>query len=199
MLTNIWQMGTHVERVVSNQTTAIYILCGGASSRMGKCKATVIVDGQTMLEHILQRVAPLDSPTYLVGKPQQQEQFVRFNIPWISDDTSLFHPLNGLVRGLEHASKNMLHTALFLPCDTPFISTESIQKMLIKSPTVAADPKGNVHPLMLHIPIYWIDRAKNFLRTQSSMKAFAEPAGLVTLSHRCLQNFNQPTDLPNLS
>ena len=163
---------------------------------MGQCKTTIEVDGQMMLSRILETVSTLPSPIFLVGKSKQQAPLSQYNMPWISDQTTTFHPLNGVASALKHA-KPLFKNALFLPCDTPFISVASIGKLLEYAPSVAVDPAGRIHPLLLHIPVSWLDRANRHLENEASMKAFAEPSELVELSHHCLRNLNNPSDLPS--
>lgn len=149
-----------------------------------------------MLKHILDTVSTLQLNISLVGKPSQRTTLSQYDLTWVSDHATTFHPLNGIAAGLEHA-KNFFDYALFLPCDTPFISAPAIQQLLQTSPSVAIDPLGSVHPLLIHIPISWVERAKQYLQEERSMKSFAEPALLVTLSHHCLRNLNSPSDLPD--
>ena len=195
MLTRFGTLGSNVE-TLSTAHLGVYILCGGASSRMGRCKATIEVDGQMMLARILETVSTLQSPIFLVGKSKQKAVLSQYNTPWISDHTTTFHPLNGVVSALSHA-KPLFENALFLPCDTPFISLDSIRKLLERVPSVAVDSAGQMHPLLLHVPVSWVDRANRYLENEASMKAFAEPSNLVELSHHCLRNLNNPSDLPS--
>lgn len=162
---------------------------------MGQCKTTIEVHGQTMLSRILDTVSLLDRPIFLVGKSSQQPSLSQYNTAWISDQTTTFHPLNGVVTALEHAKRNF-DSALFLPCDTPFLTSEGVQQLLLNSPSVAVDPSGRLHPLLLHIPVSWIDRAYRHLQKQYSMKSFATPAHLVPLPYDSLRNLNNPSDLP---
>ena len=192
MLTKTGQLGSYVETV---NTTGVYVLCGGASSRMGMCKTKVKIHGQPMVARILHTVSALHMPTFLVGKPSQQSYLGLYSTNWISDQTDAFHPLNGVLTALEHA-KGLFTSALILPCDTPFISTECILQLLKISPSVAVDPSGRIHPLLLNIPISWIDRAQHHLEKQGSMKTFAETAKLVEIPYDSLRNFNNPSDLP---
>ena len=164
---------------------------------MGKCKTTVEVNGQTMLSRIVQTVAAVHTPCFLIGKETQHEQLQQYGTPSIFDQNELFHPLNGVVTGLQHAYANGFQRALFLPCDTPFITAEDIRMLLRKCPSIAQDPNGRRHPLIMHIPVTWFSRAKQFLNEQRSMKSFAETARLVTLSHNSVRNLNRPSDLPN--
>jgi len=182
---------------VAPEYVAIYILCGGASSRMGRCKTTVEVEGQTMLSKIVETVRTTQKPLFLIGKIAQHQQLQQYDTPCVIDQHDFYHPLNGVVTGLTHAQSNGFQNGLFLPCDTPFITTKDIRMLLKECPSVAQDPNKEIHPLILHIPTTWSMRAQSFLYEQRSMKSFAEPAGLVTLSHNSLRNLNRPSDLPN--
>ena len=162
---------------------------------MGRSKVNVDIHGRPMIKHILDTASTLSSKVFLVGKPSQMSTLSQYGHTFISDHATTFHPLNGVVAGLEHAKKSFEH-ALFLPCDTPFMSTEAMQRLLLHSPSVAMDPAGNIHPLLIHIPISCIERAQQYLHDERSMKSFAEPARLVTISHHCLRNLNRPSDLP---
>lgn len=164
---------------------------------MGQCKTTVDVDGQTMLSRIVETVRTIQMQLFLVGKIGQHEQLQQYDIPFVFDQQDLYHPLNGVVTGLKHAQSNGFQSALFLPCDTPFMTTKDIRILLKECPSVAQDPSKEIHPLILHIPATWSMRAQMFLKDRRSMKSFAEPAGLVTLSHNSLRNLNRPSDLPN--
>ena len=162
---------------------------------MGRCKTTIELDGQTMIARILHTTSTLEAPTFLVGKPSQQQVLSQYETSWISDQSTTFHPLNGVVTALQHAQAHF-DSALFLPCDTPFLSSECLLKLLQEIPSVAIDPSGRCHPLLLHIPTTWIERANQYLSVEGSMKSFAEPAGLVELPHDSLRNLNNPSDLP---
>ena len=195
MLARMGSLGSNVETVSPTDSVGIYILCGGASSRMGRCKTTIEVHGQTIVKRTLNTVSLLDRPAFLVGKPSQQSTLKQYDTPWISDLNATYHPLNGIFAGLEHA-KSHFDSALFLPCDMPFLSVKSILKLLQKKPSVAVDSSGRRHPLVLHIPVSWSDRASLYLEKEESMKAFAESASLILLPNDCLRNLNNPSDLP---
>ena len=162
---------------------------------MGRSKLDVDIHGRPMIAHILDTASTVSPQVFLVGKPSQKSTLSQYGCCWISDQATTFHPLNGIVAGLKHAKEFFDH-ALFLPCDTPFVSAKALQRLLQHSPSVASDLSEDIHPLLIHIPISWIERAQQYLQEERSMKSFAEPARLVTLSHHCLRNLNRPSDLP---
>ena len=184
-------------KVASNMANiGIYILCGGASSRMGTCKATLSVSGKSMVQHIVDRTSTVQHPTFLVGKSHQQTELSMNGVHWIEDDSPQLHPLHGVVAALKSAQQQYFDSILILPCDTPFASTEGLHALLNICPSVAVDPNGNIHPLLLHIPTHWLHRAQESLRKHASMKSFAHNIRSVRLSHRDVHNINRPSDIP---
>ena len=180
----------------------VYILCGGLSSRMGQCKTTVEFDGKRMLQHLLDTLTPLSLPTHLICKPSQAESLRVYQQSILLDHTSLQHPLEGLRTALTHALEMGLGSLLILPCDTPFLSIESLSKMLNHCPSVAFDGQ-HLHPLVLHLPVqldmgeFWLNRAQEYLLEQGSMKEFARCAEKVRISPTELLNINRLSDIPS--
>ena len=150
--------------------------------------------GKRCSHRILQTTSTLNTPTFWLENPRNKAaQSIQDTVDFRSEHH--FSPLNGVVAGLQHA-RSHFDSALFLPCDTPFLSSECLLKLLRDTPSVAVDPSGRSQPLLLHIPTAWIERANHYLSFEGSMKAFAEPAGLVELPHDSLRNLNNPSDLP---
>ncbi len=190
-------MASHLEKVTNpSQKIGLYILCGGASSRMGQCKTTVSIREKTMLQHLLDQLKPLGYPISLVGKETQRPLLQSYNVGFITDHNQTRHPLNGVIVALEQAVREQIHSALILPCDTPFLQSSSLQRLLEHSPSVAIDPDDQIHPLIIHLPLDWLDRARHYRHHQASMKRFAEGAISVRIAHDQLQNINAPSDIP---
>jgi len=164
---------------------------------MGQCKTTVSINEKTMLQHLLDQLKPLGYPMYLVGKETQRPLVQSYNVGFITDHNQTRHPLNGVVVALEQAVREQIHSALILPCDTPFLQTSSLQRLLEHSPSVAIDPDDQIHPLIIHLPLDWLDRARHYRHHQASMKRFAEGAISVRIAHDQLQNINAPSDIPS--
>jgi len=122
-----------------------YILAGGKSSRMGTDKGLVIVDGKPMIQHIINEIEQLNVPIYIVTNNIAYEQF---KLPIIKDIIPDKGPLGGILTALSHSktSKNVL-----LSCDTPFITTHIIEKLLLESAQseiTISKFKDKLHPLI---------------------------------------------------
>jgi molybdopterin-guanine dinucleotide biosynthesis protein A len=168
---------------------------------MGTCKASLTVAGKSMVQHIIETTSMLQQPKFLVGKSHQKKDLSIDGVHWIEDNTPARHPLYGVVAALKSAKTNNFDSALILPCDTPFVSLEGLQHLLEICPSVASDPSGSLHPLLIHlpitpIPINWLHRAQDHLSKHGSMKSFAQNIPSVRLSHTEVNNINRPSDIP---
>ena len=173
--------------------TAVYILCGGQSIRMGAFKPLVEWHGKPLLNYVIQTVQTLDLPIFLVSKFHHQEPLSIFNLPIIVDSQTNNHPLSAVVSALEHSSK--FQSIICLPCDTPLISLNTLTKLLSSCPGTLEDKNGYSHPLISHISLAQLPTAKTLLEKQSSMREFAESFMRVTVSKEELIKFNLPIDL----
>ncbi|SIO04177.1 molybdenum cofactor guanylyltransferase [Algoriphagus halophilus] len=109
-----------------NEDIAVYILCGGKSSRMNTEKGLVKFQGKTFLQWILDAVTPLTSDITLVTK---NAAYVSYGIPMISDLVEDQGPVGGIYTALADSSTR--HN-LLLSCDIPKITTE-VLTFLIQS------------------------------------------------------------------
>lgn len=101
-----------------------FVLAGGASSRMGRDKALLPLDGATMLEQIARKVHDAAGSVTLIGSP---EKYFRLGFPVISDAVEGCGPLGGLYTALlnTHADWNLL-----LACDMPNITVAFLKQLL---------------------------------------------------------------------
>jgi molybdenum cofactor guanylyltransferase len=92
-----------------------FVLAGGASKRMGRSKAHLLIGHQTMIERQIRLVHSLCRSVAVLGPP---EQFRGIGVPVLADRLPDRGPLGGLYTGLLHT-----HTEynLFLSCDLPLM------------------------------------------------------------------------------
>lgn len=96
------------------------ILAGGQSSRMGRDKALLSINGQSLLEH-MQQLA-LDSGATEVLVSRNQPGFIADG-----ESAQAQGPLAGILAALQHCSSAQL---LVLPIDTPLLNPASVQLLL---------------------------------------------------------------------
>ncbi len=105
---------------------SIAINAGGQSARMGTNKAFVEVNGQPMIERIIERVASLgQTETFLVtNTPADYEHL---GLRMVGDVVPDSGSLGGIYAALYHSTTDYV---LVLACDMPFINREILAEML---------------------------------------------------------------------
>src|SRR4030095_7853744 len=93
-----------------------FILVGGASRRMGRDKAQLLLDGRTFVQRIADGLSAVASSVSLVGAPQPSSRFK--NVPDV-------HERWGALGGI-HAALTADQTAwaIVVACDLPFVTSE---------------------------------------------------------------------------
>lgn len=103
------------------------IIAGGLARRMrGVDKGLQKLHGQTLLSHVITRLAPQVDQLCLNAN-HHHEAYAPFGLPLITDQlTGYAGPLAGLQAGLVHCNTPLLMTA---PCDTPFFPTDLVARL----------------------------------------------------------------------
>ncbi len=104
-------------------STAVVILCGGVSRRLGVSKALLQVKGKPLFKVVEENLSPLGLPVYLVSKVP----FESGGIPLILDIFEADTPLAGVLTALTTLQyQNYLFTAV----DMPLLSKETLLPLL---------------------------------------------------------------------
>jgi len=123
---------------------AAAVLVGGASTRMGRDKASLVHDGVSLRERTLSLVAPLASDLLVVGgdRPREDGSPAR----WVADPPGPPCALRGLVGALSATS---LPRVLVLAVDLPRLRIELLLALLAFPEADAVVPRagGRAHPL----------------------------------------------------
>jgi molybdopterin-guanine dinucleotide biosynthesis protein A len=96
------------------------ILAGGESRRMGQDKASLVLDGQTLLQSVAATLQPLFAEVIVSVRQPRPD----IDLPQVCDAPGQVGPLAGLAAGLERASNPWLFAAA---CDMPFITPPLIE------------------------------------------------------------------------
>jgi len=112
-------------------TTAIQ--AGGSSSRMGRDKAFVELNGRPLIEHVIRRIANLGDETLIVTN--QLRAYSHLGLRTVPDAVSGTGALVGLYSALCAAQGD---TVLVVACDMPFLNRALLEHQLRLAPQADA-------------------------------------------------------------
>ena len=131
---------------LSVQTCGAVILAGGASCRMGRSKALLKLENETLIARLARQLAAFDE---LIISSNSEEPGCAVSGRLVPDIYPGLGPLAGLHGALSAAEKPYL---LCVSCDLPFFTGRRAAEMLAAFPKGArtlacAEPGGRIHPL----------------------------------------------------
>lgn len=98
------------------------MLTGGESKRMGSDKASIVLAGKSLLEHVLEQLEPLFSDIMISVREQRSD----IAYPQIIDADEDRGPMVGINAALKAVKTDWVFV---IACDMPFISTGLIQHL----------------------------------------------------------------------
>ncbi len=157
---------------------AAIVLAGGRATRLGGVdKALLTLGGQTMIGHILQRLAP-GMASIAISANGDPMRYAQHALPVLGDHISGRGPLAGVLRGLDWAAGLGAHTLLSVPGDTPFIPP-GLPARLGAAPAWAENIAG-IHPLVALWPVACRTALSEWLAGPASgrVRAFGASIGM---------------------
>jgi molybdopterin-guanine dinucleotide biosynthesis protein A len=124
------------------------ILAGGASTRMHLDKASLLVDGETLLARTTRIVASVVDHVVVVG-PESRTRMLT-NVEVVADTWPRLGPLGGLLTGLASIDEELAFVAA---CDMPLLQPMVIQCLVDLARSGDAEaiiPIVQAHPQTLH-------------------------------------------------
>lgn len=124
-----------------------YVLVGGRSSRMGRDKALLPVEGGVLVQQVAARTAAAAGAATLVGDPQRYSG-LGFDV--IPDVRPGLGPLSGIHAALRHTTKDW---NLVIACDMPGVSAAFLAELLDAAEASGGDalvprgPDGRIEPV----------------------------------------------------
>ena len=106
------------------ETSAGFVLTGGRSSRMGRDKALLPIEGSVLVERTAERVRAAAGSVTLIGAP---ERYTHLGLPVAADLVEDCGPIGGLYTALKigRAEWNLL-----VACDMPGLTVEFLGELL---------------------------------------------------------------------
>jgi len=140
---------------MDNQTKVTgVILAGGLARRMNnQDKGLVKYKGRPMVSYAIAALGAVADQT-LINANRNREQYEKFGLPVVADQTDSFDgPLAGVLTAMIHTEADVL---IVMPCDSPLIKAEHLQKLLSTRAEHDADVAvvfdgERLHPVFLAI------------------------------------------------
>lgn len=128
------------------------ILAGGMSTRMGKNKAFIEVEGKPLLRHVADKAAKVaDEIIVVIGRTDAPTKFAKVlpsSVRVLQDTRRGKSPIIGMLTGLEALKSRY---AAILPCDVPLVKREVLEFLFCKASNADAAiphwPSGRIEPL----------------------------------------------------
>lgn len=178
------------------------ILAGGASRRMGVDKATLALDGETLLARAVRIMAEVTDDVLVLGRPARE---AGAGVRYVPDDLPDAGPLGGILTGLR---RSRYPYAAVVACDMPFLDAEIIHLLLrVAYGYDAAVPRvgGRIHPTLAVYSRGTIDAIERRLaRGELTLSTLLEglrvrwlddeEIGEIGAGERTFRNVNTPLD-----
>jgi molybdopterin-guanine dinucleotide biosynthesis protein A len=152
-----------------NGVTSI-ILAGGENLRLGRNKALEAINGQSLIERVMERVRQVSDSILIVTSPGQPALPVSGGAEVVADVYPGKGPLGGIYTGLLNSKSRR---GLVVACDMPFLNVELLRYMVglaqdfdVVVPRVG---EGKVEPLHAIYSRNCLDSMKGLLG-QNSLK-----------------------------
>ena len=104
------------------------ILAGGLARRMNnQDKGLVNFKGRPMISYAIAAMMPVVDQL-IINANRNRERYQQFGLPVVADQTNTFDgPLAGVLTAMIHADADVL---VVMPCDSPLVKAEHLQKLL---------------------------------------------------------------------
>lgn len=164
-----------------------FVLAGGASRRMGRDKARVVVDGRPMALRVADALGAVCGRVALVRREPDV-----WPIEVVSGvEGPGRHALWGVAVALEAAATELVVIA---PCDLPWLTGEALALLVEAAPCVAWDGE-RVHPLLAVLPASFAPTVRQIAAAGGSARELAGGFRQILLPAGVLRNVNRPDDL----
>ncbi len=110
-----------------------YVLVGGRSSRFGRDKALIDIDGRPLVSLIAEKVRAAADTVTLVGSPERYGH-LRYRV--IPDQVRNFGPVAGIVAALEDSAADW---NLIVACDMPRLRVDFLELLFSRAESCGRD------------------------------------------------------------
>ncbi len=186
---------------IANPNFAAVLLAGGRSTRMGRDKATLIIDGQPLWERQLATLRAL-GPRELFISGRRDGPYAGAGVEIIEDSVPDLGPLAGIAAVLRRSE---CPHVLVLAIDLPGMTADFLATLLHEECPIVPRHARFFEPLAAVYPKSALPIAEALLREdERSMQRFVSrligarltrPFAIAPAHGRCFENINAPGDL----
>jgi molybdenum cofactor guanylyltransferase len=127
-----------------------FVAAGGRSSRMGRDKAWLDLDGRSMIERVIDALVPVTSSVAIIANGPD---YSRLGLPVFADEHSNIGPMEAIRTALENT---MTPRVVLVACDLPFVTSDLFKLLLnIHDDCDAVIPVGPDEKPQPLCAIYW--------------------------------------------
>jgi molybdopterin-guanine dinucleotide biosynthesis protein A len=155
------------------------ILAGGKSRRMGDDKPLMPLGGRTMIDHVIERLAPQVSEI-VINANGDPARYLAQDLPVVADLIGDFAgPLAGVHAVLTWAARrdDAITHVVTAAADTPFFPRDLVSRLVSSArgerSIVMAKSDGNRHPVFSLWPVSLRDDLENWLQQTDTYKVMA--------------------------
>ncbi|MEQ1546176.1 molybdenum cofactor guanylyltransferase MobA [Methyloglobulus sp.] len=182
------------------------ILAGGLARRMNnRDKGLVRFKGQPMVSYAIAAMNAVADQT-IINANRNIAEYKEFGLPVVSDQTDSFDgPLAGVLTAMMFAETGLL---LVMPCDSPLVKAEHLQKLLSTQETSDADVAvafdgERLHPVFFAIKVILKPNLQDYLLNgQRKIDHWLEKHKMVTVDFsteaKIFININSMAELSEL-
>ena len=125
----------------------VVILSGGLSSRFGSNKALAKLDGERLIDQLIERLSLQTSAPIVINAPDENTYGLPNN-DFIADEVGdRLGPLAGIHAALTWAEQHGYQSVCTTPVDTPFVPQNFVSMMTSVRAPVIASFAGKYHPI----------------------------------------------------
>ncbi|HEX4483820.1 MAG TPA: NTP transferase domain-containing protein, partial [Solirubrobacteraceae bacterium] len=158
------------ERPLAASPALVAVLAGGRGTRIGGAKASALLAGRSMLDHVLTTVRDADLEAVVVAKRATELPPLAERLILEPDEPS--HPLCGILAALDFlADRAPERAVLAVPCDMPFLTGALLRWIAELDGQVVLELDGRMQPLPARALPANIPVLRAALARESSLRA----------------------------
>jgi molybdopterin-guanine dinucleotide biosynthesis protein A len=186
---------------VTSHPLAAVVLAGGASRRMGRDKATLVVNGATLVEQVVATVNTRCAPVFVIAAPGQPLPELSAQV--LRDEVRGVGPLLATGRGLRAAAEAGHEWAFVCAVDMPYLTMDFVDELAAPAARLGVDVvlpwDGRDHYLAGVYRTALADRIATLVAAgERSMRALVDAVDtqrIVMAEQRALTNANTAAEL----